>query len=100
MGGPGTGLAINVDVANGTFWAAQDVHQAARNLCSARNRQLDYGVFGRLMLPVKDGRGGYTQSDDFKLLRKMAKLKFTVKHRGKLDGKQVLYLCQVSTAYG
>jgi eukaryotic translation initiation factor 2C len=87
MGGPGTGLAINVDVANGTFWAAQDVHQAARNLCSARNRNLDYTTFARLLLPIKDGRGGTTQSEEFKLLRKMAKLKFTVKHRGKTDGE-------------
>lgn len=79
-------MAVNVDVANGTFWAAQDVHQAARNLCSARNRSLNYNTFAQLLLPIKDNRGLITQSDEFKLLRKMAKLKFTVKHRGKEDG--------------
>jgi len=85
---PSTGLALNVDVANGTFWVAQDVHQAARNLCSQRNKRLDYGVFGNLLLPVKY-KDGYTMSEEFKSLRKMAKLKFFVKHRGKAAGKSL-----------
>jgi eukaryotic translation initiation factor 2C len=80
-------LALNVDVANGTFWAPQDVHQAARNFCRERNRQLSYTVFRDILKPVKDGKGGVTQSEDFKNLRKMAKLKFRVKHRGKQDGR-------------
>jgi eukaryotic translation initiation factor 2C len=80
-------LAVNVDVANGTFWAAQDVHQAARNLCKDRNRQLSYTVFRDQVKPIPDGRGGFTMSQDFKLLRQMVKLKFRVKHRGKKDGK-------------
>ena len=90
MGGPATGLALNVDVANGTFWASQDVHQAARNFCKARNRNLSYQVFRDLLLPVKDYNkpGVYTFSPDFKELRKMAKLKFRVKHRGKQDDKK------------
>ncbi len=36
--GNSTGLAVNVDVANGTFWIAQTLHQAARNLCDIRHR--------------------------------------------------------------
>jgi eukaryotic translation initiation factor 2C len=80
-------LALNVDVANGTFWTAQDLHQAARNYCSERNRALSYQVFQTLMLPAKDGKGGITMSEDFKNLRKMAKLKFWVKHRGKAESK-------------
>ena len=39
------------------------------------------------MLPAKDGKGGITMSEDFKNLRKMAKLKFWVKHRGKAESK-------------
>jgi eukaryotic translation initiation factor 2C len=35
--GGGTGLAVNVDVANGSFWVSQGLHQAARNLCCDRN---------------------------------------------------------------
>ena len=87
VGAPGTGLALNVDVANGTFWAAQDVHQAARNYCSQRNRALSYTVFRDLLLPIKDGKGGWTKSEDFKNLSRFAKLKFIVKHRGKGDGE-------------
>ncbi|PVH73736.1 Piwi-domain-containing protein [Cadophora sp. DSE1049] len=88
VGAPGTGLALNVDVANGTFWAAQDVHQAARNYCSQRNRALSYTVFRDLLLPVKDGKGGWAKSEDFKNLSKFVKLKFIVKHRGKGDDKK------------
>lgn len=95
VGGPSTGLALNVDVANGTFWTSQDVHQAARNLCKARNRNLSYTVFRDQLLPVKDHNkpGVWTQSTDFKELRKMAKLKFRVKHRGKQsDNKDCKYI--------
>jgi eukaryotic translation initiation factor 2C len=81
VGQPSTGLAINVDVANGTFWAPQDVHQAARNFCRERNRQLSYTIFRDLLKPVRTPKG-LTQSEDFKSLRKLAKLKFRVKHRG------------------
>ncbi|KAH7395607.1 eukaryotic translation initiation factor-like protein 2C 2 [Cadophora sp. MPI-SDFR-AT-0126] len=88
IGAPGTGLALNVDVANGTFWAAQDVHQAARNYCSQRNRALSYTVFRDLLLPVKDGKGGWAKSEDFKNLSRFVKLKFIVKHRGKGDDKK------------
>ncbi|KAG4436130.1 hypothetical protein IFR05_008373, partial [Cadophora sp. M221] len=88
LGAVGTGLALNVDVANGTFWAAQDVHQAARNYCHQRNRQLSYTIFRDLLLPVKDGKGGWAKSEDFKNLAKFVKLKFIVKHRGKGDDKK------------
>ncbi|CZR64330.1 related to argonaute like post-transcriptional gene silencing protein QDE-2 [Phialocephala subalpina] len=84
VGAPSTGLAINVDVANGTFWAAQDVHQAARNYLKQRNRMGNWDVFRTILRPVKY-KDGWTMSDDFKDLRKMCKLKFTVKHRGKND---------------
>jgi len=91
IGAPSTGLALNVDVANGTFWTVQDVHQAARNLCKDRNRNLDYKVFAQQLLPVKMKGGGFTMSEDFKNLRKMYKLKFHIKHRGKENGKHLLF---------
>jgi eukaryotic translation initiation factor 2C len=96
VGAAATGLALNVDVANGTFWVAQDVHQAARNLCSQRNKRLDYNIFANLLLPVKY-KDGITMSEDFKNLRKMAKLKFYVKHRGKQSGNFLLLLVFLST---
>ncbi|KAF4636136.1 hypothetical protein G7Y89_g1931 [Cudoniella acicularis] len=85
-GGPGTGLALNVDVANGTFWNPQDLHQAARNFLKDRNRNLDWQVFKNQITPV-EVRGTWTQSEDFKSLRKLAKLKFKVKYPGKVDKK-------------
>jgi eukaryotic translation initiation factor 2C len=94
VGGLGTGLALNVDVANGTFWTSQDVHQAARNLCKDRNRNLSYAIFRDQLLPVKDHTkpGVWTYSNDFKELRKLAKLKFFIKHRGKhTDDKECEY---------
>lgn len=91
VGGPSTGLALNVDVANGTFWTAQDVHQAARNLCSRRNRNLDYNVFTNLVAPAKNNtKNTWEKTEEFKDLAKMVKLRFTVKHRGKNDGMSKL----------
>lgn len=92
-------MALNVDVANGTFWAPQDVHQAARNFCRDRNRQLSYTVFRDLLKPIKDTKhpGQVTQSEDFKNLRKLAKLKFRVKHRGKADGSSSILSIMVYT---
>lgn len=84
LGGSGTGLAINVDVANGTFWTSQDVHQAARNFCGVfGNRQLKYETFRDSLFPIKTQQGKIVMSDAMKHLHKMSKLKFTVKHRGK-----------------
>ncbi|KAH6682517.1 Piwi domain-containing protein [Halenospora varia] len=89
VGGTSTGLALNVDVANGTFWTAQDVHQAARNFLKDRNRNLDWNTFKNQLLPIKRGNT-FHQSEDFKTLRKMGKLKFKVKYPGKQVDKKVL----------
>lgn len=77
-----TGLAINVDVANGTFWTSQNFVQAARNLCKSRNRNLDYTVFRNLLAPQFEN-GKWVKSREFKELQWMTKLKFTATHRGK-----------------
>jgi eukaryotic translation initiation factor 2C len=106
MGGIGTGLAVNVDVANGTFWTArklftatflrsvltlavEDVHQAARNFCGAfGNRQGSYTVFRDSLFPVKSPQTGkITWPEAMKHLHKMSKLKFHLKHRGKEESK-------------
>ena len=67
-------MALNVDVANGTFWTAQDVHQAARNFLKERNRNLDYKIMAKLLMPIKDSKGVITMSDDFKNLRREKRL--------------------------
>jgi eukaryotic translation initiation factor 2C len=81
--GNSTGLAVNVDVANGTFWIAQTLHQAARNLCDIRHRHISYMDFRNMLKPARMNDGNLTRSDPFKHLRKMSKLRFSVRHRGK-----------------
>ncbi|KAI1004889.1 hypothetical protein K3495_g3326 [Podosphaera aphanis] len=93
IGQAGTGLAVNVDVANGTFWISQDLHQAARNLCKQRNPQLHWNVFRDLVQPIRDPKDGrWKKSEDWKTLQKMSKLKFTVKHQGKKDVQKVFQI--------
>lgn len=81
------GLAINVDVANGTFWSSQDVMQACRNLCVIRNKMLAWDQLQKLLLPQMNQKTGRLEkSADFLMMERMKKLKFTVKHHGKTNG--------------
>lgn len=90
---PATGLGINVDVSNGTFWTTQDLHQCARNYLKQRNPNKDYNKMIEILKPVKDSKKNcFTMSDDFKNLRKLTKLRFTVKHRAKGDGESSMIL--------
>lgn len=91
-----TGLGVNVDVANGTFWVPQLLTQAARNLCADRNPNLDWDRFTESLRPVaakgrttNSGAQYYVMSRDFKELRKLHKLRFHVKHRGKEQNDRV-----------
>lgn len=52
----------------------------------------NWDVFRNILRPVRY-KDGWTMSDDFKDLRKMTKLKFTVKHRGKGDGMFTISDC-------
>lgn len=52
--GDSTGLAINVDVANGTFWTQQSLMNTARNLCHERNRARKYPVSSKGSLLTLD----------------------------------------------
>lgn len=89
-----TGLGVNVDVANGVFWVPQQVHQAARNLLASTNPNLNWHDFTRQLLPrqrsqTASGTPIYEQSPQFKDLRKMQRLKFFVKHRGKEQNAKI-----------
>ncbi|KAL3426357.1 eukaryotic translation initiation factor 2c [Phlyctema vagabunda] len=85
--GNGTGVALNIDVANGVFWTPQNFAQAARNFCSANNQSRDFQVFRNLLAPAQSQKGTMTYSESFKELRKMQKLRFTVTYRGKQEAK-------------
>jgi eukaryotic translation initiation factor 2C len=75
-----TGLAVNVDVANATFWIAQEVHQVVRNLLSKGDRTFDYNAMRFALQPQQMGLRRWTSNEAFKLLRVMQKLKFTCKY--------------------
>ncbi|KAL9051832.1 MAG: hypothetical protein Q9162_005773 [Coniocarpon cinnabarinum] len=70
---PKAQLAINVDVANTTFWAAQPLHTAARELINVQ----DLGGLVQKLRPERDG----SESFSFRLLRRLRKLGVTCKHR-------------------
>jgi eukaryotic translation initiation factor 2C len=89
---------VNVDVANSTFWTAQDVHQAARNMLSRGNQRFDYTMMYKRLESVPYGKG-WTQSEDFKELRKMQKIKFKVKWFPKGDTSKYLSPCGSSARY-
>jgi eukaryotic translation initiation factor 2C len=81
-------LAVNVDVANGTFWTAQDLHQAIRNLIGLRHpRRGQSHTYETLrdQLAPRQYNNKYTQTEEFKTLRIMQKLKFKVKFYAKTD---------------
>jgi len=95
----GLGLAVNVDIANTTFWTSQDLVQLIRNYLGSCNRAWDNKSefeMSDLLEPVRAGRVDgsatdyhYDMSEAFRCLRRLQKLKFTVKHHGKTQDKKV-----------
>lgn len=77
----GSGLAINVDVANGTFWTGQDLHQSIRNMMQLvlNSRSLDYHGLAQRLAPRPMSNGRLGTPECWKELRKYAKLKFRLK---------------------
>jgi len=88
----GVGLGINVNVANCTFWLSQDFEQLVREYIRAYQRkwdQTDYRELAEMLKPIvtkdEQGRVRYEMSEAFKVITKLYRLKFHVKHRGKED---------------
>ncbi|KAI0517034.1 Piwi domain-containing protein [Xylaria bambusicola] len=94
-------LMINVDTANTAFWQTRTIAEIALRLHQATNSRWandDYGQFAERLKPVKrDGEGGttYTPSEAFTVMRKLIKLKFVVKHRGKLNDEKMYTIKQI-----
>ncbi|KAG5985359.1 hypothetical protein E4U55_004583 [Claviceps digitariae] len=80
----GTGLALNADVTNTVFWTGpQPMDQLACNflgICDRKWKGLNPASLVRELRPVRDKQGRWQMSDAFKHMRRMRKLKFTVKH--------------------
>ncbi|KAI1075981.1 Piwi-domain-containing protein [Whalleya microplaca] len=95
----GTGLAINVDTCTTAFWPFPDqpMEKSALWVCMTHNPDWENWSLNNLSRWVqpeevtdKDGRIRYVQSPAFRLLAdKMAKVKFTVTHRGKKNPHDV-----------
>ncbi|KXH51872.1 piwi domain-containing protein [Colletotrichum simmondsii] len=87
----GRGLGLNVDVANTAFWKGDKLlHLFVRDFlgtCDRRWQGLSPPDIAKILKPVrqqdKNGKTVLTMSDAFKHLRKLAKLRFCPKHRGK-----------------
>ncbi|KAF3763069.1 Piwi-domain-containing protein [Cryphonectria parasitica EP155] len=85
----GMGLGINVDVANTAFWSggATFLELCTAYLRSSRREYIqlrDYDL-GKALAPVEYPNGQLGQSPMWKMLRRMSKLSFSVKHRGKMN---------------
>ncbi|CAJ2509448.1 Uu.00g144740.m01.CDS01 [Anthostomella pinea] len=92
----GTGLSINVDVANTAFWAINDLANTSLRILNAYNPQWKNSNFidlVKILRPVKAkdkaGNPVWIQSDGFRHLRRIYKLRFVVNHRGKLGDPKV-----------
>lgn len=93
----GSGIGVNVDVANTAFWrggmtllelATGYLRSSKREWANLQPHQM---VQGLKPIPIKD-RSGRTlagMSDMFTALRRMTKLQFHVKHRGKVNDDKV-----------
>ncbi|CAK7272864.1 Protein argonaute [Sporothrix epigloea] len=88
----GSGLSINVDVANTTFWKDQTLDKLVMNLINISSDKWNVRTAleaAELLRPVQwhlnNKVNEPTQSDAFKVLRRLHKLRFKVSHRGKSD---------------
>ncbi|KAK8041405.1 hypothetical protein PG994_014412 [Apiospora phragmitis] len=89
----GTGLGVNLDVANTAFWNTMgtlaDTARAMLSNPQAQNEKqlLPWPKMAEVLRPVqsrdKNGNIVWQQSEPFQKLRRLAKLKILVNHRGK-----------------
>ncbi|KAI1385411.1 Piwi-domain-containing protein [Hypoxylon trugodes] len=87
----GTGLAVNVDRCQTAFWPVDSLDQLAFRLVNGHNEdwsrwddnKICHEMHHRLTMD-KGGNPKLVPSEAFALLRRFVKMKFTVKHRGKM----------------
>ncbi|CAG9941306.1 unnamed protein product [Clonostachys rosea f. rosea IK726] len=88
----GIGLSLNVDVANTAFWVGDqrlsDMLPRFLANCDSQWRGLTPARLVDVLRPKKrpGANNNWHSSDAFKHLRKLRRLKFTVKHRGRPEG--------------
>ena len=82
----GLGLGINVDVANTAFWKELQLPELMCRYLAWLDRR-KYGTIrpenlADALRPIRLDNGSWGASEAFKHLRKLSKLRFTVRHRG------------------
>ncbi|KAJ4271702.1 Protein argonaute [Fusarium torreyae] len=84
----GVGLGYNIDVANTCFWIGNQPMD--RMICNflatldGKFRGQTPATINELLKPIKDQKSGrWGSSEAFKQLRKMRRLKFKIKHKGR-----------------
>ncbi|OAQ99960.1 hypothetical protein LLEC1_05719 [Akanthomyces lecanii] len=95
----GVGLALNADIANTCFWVGnQTVDKLLCNFLAAseprRWRNLQPVDLANQLKPVHGNSGRWESSDAFKQLRKLRKLKFTVRHPNRSAAADKVYTIQ------
>ncbi|EGX96643.1 eukaryotic translation initiation factor 2C 2 [Cordyceps militaris CM01] len=93
------GLALNADIANTCFWVGnQTVDRLACNYLAAveprRWRNLNPNDFANQLKPVRGKNDKWETSDAFKQLRKLRRLKFTVRHPNRTAPGDKIYTIQ------
>ncbi|KAM0503725.1 hypothetical protein ACHAP8_002966 [Fusarium lateritium] len=93
----GVGLGYNIDVANTCFWIGnQPLDKMACNFLATSDPSKFRGhtpaTLNEILKPVR-GKKGWESSDAFKQLRKLRRLKFKVKHKGRKN-EDKLYTIQ------
>ncbi|KAI1468209.1 Piwi-domain-containing protein [Daldinia caldariorum] len=94
----GTGLAINVDRCQTAFWPVDSIDQLAIRLLNGHKddwstwdeHKMAYNLRPKEEVDKKTGLVKIVPSEAFSFLRRLAKLKFTVNHRGKI-GRPKIY---------
>jgi eukaryotic translation initiation factor 2C len=92
----GSGLGINVNIANCAFWLSQNFEQLAREYLRLYGERawanLDYGRMAEVLKPIEkvlpNGTRRYELSPAFKVLIKLYRIKFVVSHRGKENDRE------------
>ena len=78
----GPRLSVNVDVANGVFWTTSMLMLTAREICRCR----DVNHLSAELQPKKDSHGARVESNAFKNLRNLKRVRVTATHRGQKEG--------------
>lgn len=93
------GMALNVDVSNTCFWVGKqtfsDLLCKFLATCDRRYKGIRPDNLSQELRPVRGKDGNWEMSDAFKYLRKMRKLRFSVRHPGRPQSDKLYTACDI-----